>query len=389
MADVTDQNTSGISTEKDSKEKDQKKEKEDKKKETIKKEKEEKKVEERKEEKKVKSDEGDKKPDENQKLTLKEKKGKHKKVKKAVEKKEEDKKEEKAKDKKKKSMRRVVKRGLIPKKGKKKKESNGVSIDWETEEGNFETVFDEKQLRFNELEAQISDLKRENMNLINEIRHMKPDLDKKTNLLEVYDNRISKFKEDFEKYKLRNMREKRSSMKYASEKLLLNLIEVMDNMDRAVRSTKPEDTADSVVKALKQIKKQMSEALLKEGVKPMDAVNKPFNPKFHEAMLQEKDDSVPDGTILEEIFKGYKYKDKTLRIAKVKVSQSDVNPAVKMEESEDEEDAKEVEKEKSFKKAKKKEKKHLKRKIKESKIKKDEGKLKKKVIKGKEEAKKK
>jgi molecular chaperone GrpE len=240
----------------------------------------------------------------------------------------------------------LVKHGKQYQKGKRPKRPKGddeVSIDWETEDGGFETTMNVSQLRLSELEAQVSQLERENMNLLRELTHMKPDLDKKTEMLEIYDKRLKKFKNEFENYKLRSMKERRSNLKYASEKLILNLLEVLDNMDRAIENSKPDDKAEGVIDAVKQMRKQMDKILEKEGLKPIESNEKPFDPKYHEAMFQVKDDSYPDGTVIDEILKGYLLKEKILRASRVKVSQSDVNPAVKIEEPEEPEDEKEEE----------------------------------------------
>jgi molecular chaperone GrpE len=240
---------------------------------------------------------------------------------------------------------------------------------------------DEKQIRASELEATINQLKRDNMNLLNEISHMQPDLDKKTEVLEIYEKRLKKFKEDFEGYKLRNLREKSTTMKYASEKLLLNLLEVLDNMERALKNTKADDNVNVVIDAVKQMKKQMLKILEKEGVKIIEAKQKGFNPKYHEAIVQVDDDSLPDGTVIEEILTGYIYKDKILRPTRVKVSKSDKMPPAKAQEIEslkkvEEEKKKTLEKKK---KADKKEKPEKKEKAdkKKGKAKKEEKKIKK------------
>jgi molecular chaperone GrpE len=268
--------------------------------------------------------------------TGKKKDGKGKEIKKKEEKVKEEGKGRK-KDKKEemepgKGRRRLVKHGKFG--ARSGVDSDVVAIDWDTDDGSFETTMNKKQLAMSELEETINDLKRENRNLIGELAHIKPDLDKKTELIEKYNRRYETLKNDFERFKLRNLKEKRASLKYASEKLILNMLEVLDNMDRAVKETKNDDSPESIIGAIKQMRKQMIAVLEKEKVIPIDSIGKPFNPKYHDAMLQEPDDTKPDNTILDEFTKGYLYKDKILRPTKVKVSKTDKIPALKLEDEE-------------------------------------------------------
>jgi molecular chaperone GrpE len=280
----------------------------------------------------------------------------------------------KRKDARKKTVGKLVRVGKVPSKSKGGKDPDAVSIDWETDDGEFESTMNESQLRASEYEAEISHLQRENANLLSEIAHMKPDLDKKTEMLDVYNNKLKEFQNDFERHKLRSLKESRQKMKFASEKLILNLLEVLDNMDRAIDKSKPDDKAESIIKAIAQIRKQMLTILEKDGLKPIDAFEKPFNPRYHEAIIQDKTDDYPDNTVLEEMLKGYSYKDRVIRPTRAKVSQSDVNPAIKIEEPEAE---KKDKKEKADKKDKKEKKKDDKEKKKEDKDKfKDEKKKK-------------
>jgi molecular chaperone GrpE len=286
------------------------------------------------EDKKTRKDKLAKKEPKKEKKELKEK---------HTEKKKEDKKAEKKKDKKKdkekveeegRRRRRMIRHGKKYELEKARRSSDAVSIDWDTDEGTIKTTADQKKLRILALESELNDLKRENMNLLNEIAHMKPDLDKKTEIIAKYDTRMEKFKEDFERYKMRALKEKSKSLKYSSEKLALHLLEVLDNMDRAIKETNQDANAEVVISAVKQMNKQMNSILEKEGIKPIESLKKPFNPKYHEAIAKEQDDTIPDSTVLEEFQKGYMYKDKILRVARVMVSHTDKIPALKIEEEE-------------------------------------------------------
>lgn len=125
---------------------------------------------------------------------------------------------------------------------------------------------------------------------------------------------------DFDNFRRRSRLEKEDFAKYASMKLLEQLLPIVDNFERALSSTKDNKDFDALAKGVDMIFRQLEQVLEQEGVKKIEAAGQPFNPDFHQAIMQVDSEEHEEGTVVEEIQKGYLLKDKVLRPAMVKVS---------------------------------------------------------------------
>lgn len=133
-------------------------------------------------------------------------------------------------------------------------------------------------------------------------------------------NRLLRTQADYDNFRRRTRLEKEDFAKYASQKLLEQLIPVVDNFERAVLASEENQDLDSLIKGLNMIYRQFSQVLEQEGVKPIEAVGQPFNPEFHQAVMQVESDEHEEGIVVEELQKGYMLKDKVIRPSMVKVS---------------------------------------------------------------------
>lgn len=125
---------------------------------------------------------------------------------------------------------------------------------------------------------------------------------------------------DFDNFRRRTQKEKEELAKYASMKLVTELVPVLDNFERAM-ATVPEGTeTESFAKGIQMILRQLETVLTNEGLTAMEAVGQPFNPEFHQAIMQVESEEHEEGIVVEEVQKGYMLKDKVLRPAMVKVS---------------------------------------------------------------------
>ncbi|MFZ3129760.1 MAG: nucleotide exchange factor GrpE [Desulfosporosinus sp.] len=131
---------------------------------------------------------------------------------------------------------------------------------------------------------------------------------------------LQRLQADFDNYRKRTQKEKTELIKYASERLVGELLPVLDNFDRAVSAAKVNPDFASFSQGVEMILRQMQTALSKEGLKAMDAVGQPFDPNLHEAVLREASDEHPENTVVEVLQKGYYLKEKVLRPSMVKVS---------------------------------------------------------------------
>lgn len=137
---------------------------------------------------------------------------------------------------------------------------------------------------------------------------------------EEYQQRLLRAQADFDNFRRRTLKEKEDLAKYASSKLVTELLPVLDNFERALATEQAASEAGSFIKGVDMIFRQLGQVLEQEGVKPMEAVGQPFNPEFHQAVMTVETDEYEEGIVVEELQKGYLLKDKVLRPAMVKVS---------------------------------------------------------------------
>ena len=126
---------------------------------------------------------------------------------------------------------------------------------------------------------------------------------------------------EFENYKRRTENDQLNLLTYAAESFIQKLLPVVDDFERSMQHINDAQEVDAIKQGLKLIYDKFMKVLDDQGVKKMETVGQPFNVEFHDALLQKPDDSVEPHTVLEEIEKGYMYKDKVIRHAKVIVSE--------------------------------------------------------------------
>ncbi len=125
---------------------------------------------------------------------------------------------------------------------------------------------------------------------------------------------------DFDNYRRRTIKEKEELAQYASMKLITELLPVIDNFERALTAAQTAEDKDSFIKGVDMIFRQFNQVLQQEGLAQMETVGQPFNPDFHQAIMQVESDEHEEGIVVEEVQRGYMLKDKVLRPAMVKVS---------------------------------------------------------------------
>ncbi len=131
---------------------------------------------------------------------------------------------------------------------------------------------------------------------------------------------LQRLQAEFENFKKRTERETAEFRNYAVMEFIKKLLPVLDNFEIALKVGE----AKNLKKGIEMIYAQLTEILEEEGLKPIDALNKKFDPHYHEALMQEDSDK-EDGVILEELSKGYMFKEKVLRHTKVKISRNKSN----------------------------------------------------------------
>ena len=124
-------------------------------------------------------------------------------------------------------------------------------------------------------------------------------------------------------FKKRKEDELASFLKYANSDLITDLLPIVDNFERAIKmdSEDPTDEISRFLEGFKMIYTNLLNVLNKCEVKEIAADGVEFDPKYHQAVLTEKDENKPSGVVLEVLQKGYMYKDKVIRPAMVKVNE--------------------------------------------------------------------
>jgi molecular chaperone GrpE len=145
--------------------------------------------------------------------------------------------------------------------------------------------------------------------------------------IEELESQVNQFKDqllrkvaEFENFKRRSENEFVNFTKYANEYLIAELLPIIDDFERSLNAGKEKPDFDSFYKGVELIYSKFLKTLEGKGVKVIDALNKPFDVNFHEAVMVMQKDGVPPSTVIQEIAKGYLLKDKVIRHTKVIVS---------------------------------------------------------------------
>lgn len=132
-------------------------------------------------------------------------------------------------------------------------------------------------------------------------------------------NRLLKAHAEYENYRRRVQREKEELALYANQKLVLNLLPVLDNLERALASPAVEGD-EKLRQGVELTARSFRDMLAKEGVTPIEAVGQPFDPNIHEAVMTVESADHEDGVVVTEFQKGYKMGDRVIRPSMVQVN---------------------------------------------------------------------
>lgn len=127
---------------------------------------------------------------------------------------------------------------------------------------------------------------------------------------------------DFDNFKKRAVREKQEAIKYANESLLQKVIPVLDNFEMALAATQnsPIEGVQALQDGVAMIHSQLKNVLTEAGLEEVNATGKPFDPNLHEAVSQQESAEVAEGNVLQQLRKGYKFRERLLRPATVIVA---------------------------------------------------------------------
>jgi molecular chaperone GrpE len=134
-----------------------------------------------------------------------------------------------------------------------------------------------------------------------------------------YLDQLQRARAEFANYQKRIRTQMDADRSYAVSQLAIDLLGPLDNFDRALDAARAAG-AVPIIDGLTLVHRQLLDILAKHEIRPIDALGKPFDPNEHEAITQKPDPTVPEGTVVGELARGYKLRDRVLRPSRVIVS---------------------------------------------------------------------
>jgi molecular chaperone GrpE len=139
-----------------------------------------------------------------------------------------------------------------------------------------------------------------------------------------YLDQLQRSRAEFANYQKRARAQAETDRQYAVADLARDLLPVLDNFERALEAARKAG-ATSIVEGLEMVHRQLLATLAKHGVEPIPALGQPFDPNQHEALMQQPHAEHPEGTVVGELTRGYRLRDRVLRPSQVAVS---IKPAM-------------------------------------------------------------
>ena len=144
--------------------------------------------------------------------------------------------------------------------------------------------------------------------------------DKKDLKIEELEDKVKRQLAEFENFRNRTEKEKSRMYEFGARVVIEKMLPVVDNFERGLAAIPEAEKGGPVASGMEMIYKQMMTTLEGLGVTPIDALNKPFDPNFHNAVMHVEDEEIEESTVVEEFQKGYIYKEHVIRYSMVKVA---------------------------------------------------------------------
>jgi molecular chaperone GrpE len=156
---------------------------------------------------------------------------------------------------------------------------------------------------------------------VSELDILRQSVEDKQKQADEYYDQLVRLKAEFENFRKRSERDKHNHMMWGKEDILIKQVGILDILQQAYQSTMKSSNIEAVQKGLDLIVQEFIRMLSSEGITEIDCEGKKFDPLSHEAVDHVESDS-EEGTIVEVLQKGYMFKEKLLRAAKVRVAKS-------------------------------------------------------------------
>ncbi|MCK5660997.1 MAG: nucleotide exchange factor GrpE [Methanosarcinales archaeon] len=156
---------------------------------------------------------------------------------------------------------------------------------------------------------------------ITEVDLLMQQLDEQVKLCDEYKDKFLRAQADFDNFKKRSAKERINIVKFANEDIILELLEVVDNFERAMSSIDQVHDTSSIKDGVSMVYKQLMNVLTQKGLTKIEALNKEFDPNHHEAIAA-VESNLEENTIVEVVIEGYMLNDKVVRPSKVIVAKA-------------------------------------------------------------------
>ncbi|ATD30166.1 nucleotide exchange factor GrpE [Macrococcus sp. IME1552] len=147
------------------------------------------------------------------------------------------------------------------------------------------------------------------------------ELAERKQLLEVAEEKYLRLYAEFENYKKRTRAELDTERTYRAQSVLRDILPAIDNIERALAQKGESEEFKSLHKGVEMVYESLLSSLKDNGLEVIEALDKPFDPNLHQAVMQEQDQDKASGIVLDELQKGYKLKERVLRPSMVKVNE--------------------------------------------------------------------
>lgn len=135
-----------------------------------------------------------------------------------------------------------------------------------------------------------------------------------------FNNRLLRTQADFDNFRKRTNKEKADSRKFRAQDLVSDMLEIVDNFQRALAVETVSEEGQSLKKGMEMLLSKLENALKKEGVEEIPSLHQPFDPNVHQAVMQEESSEHESGTVIQVLQSGYTLNGRVIRPAMVKVS---------------------------------------------------------------------
>ncbi len=184
----------------------------------------------------------------------------------------------------------------------------------------YKSMYLETKKELDAKTEEIEKLREKISSLENKVKELEKQLEASDKEAEEYLDHLRRLKAEFENYKKRMIKERQQIVNWAVEDLIKEFLPVLDDMERAIESSKISKNFSSLVQGIEMVYNHFKNLLKKKGLEEIAAEGEEFNPEIHEAIQRIESDKHPDNVVVEEMRKGYKMKGKVLRPALVKVN---------------------------------------------------------------------